>query len=144
MRSLLARFDLWLRSLLLVGLLCSLGCAHGADGVRQACASTNESLSAGYQAFTTWYRLDQQTIRELAKTDVAAAKHRLEAHEPIAMRVLSALDVARHASGAFCTDSVFAAVDNGGRDRAELLRDLAAVALDVAKATATITTEVTR
>lgn len=120
------------------------GCAHGSDGVRQACASTNESLSVGYQAFTTWYRLDQQTIRDLAKTDLFAAKRRLEAHEPIALKVLSALDVARHATGAFCTPAVFDAVEHGARDRAALLRDLAAVAVDVATATAAIAAEVTR
>lgn len=114
------------------------GCAHGSDGVRQACSNANDGLAIGYRTFTAWYRVEQQQIRAAIPSSPAAAQRRLDLIEPIAVKVLEVLDKSRYAAEAACTENVFAAVDAGTKDRAALLSALATVAADVAAATAKI------
>lgn len=130
-------------ALLLFAVLGSSACAHGSDGVRQACASTMTAAAAGYQAFTTWYKIDQAAIRAVAATDKPSARRTLEAHEPIAARILASLDVARDSIGATCSDSVFDAIDAGQRkDTAALIAHLTQIAADVTTAAALINQDV--
>lgn len=128
---------------LLLGLLAIVvnldaGCAHGSDGVRQACSNANEGITIGYRTFTSWYRVEQQQIRATIPGAPVAAQRRLDLIEPIALKVLETLDKAKIATGAACTENVFAAVDAGTKDRALLMTSLAAIAADVASATAKI------
>lgn len=117
-------------------------CAHGSDGVRQACTVNSEALGNAYRVFAVWYAADQAAIRELNKTDPVLARITYEKHEPIARRVLSRLDMASVAAPAYCSNNVFTAIDAGKRkDRAALVVALAALASEIASAMATINAE---
>lgn len=123
----------------LILLLPMLACAHGSDGVRQACANTNSVLEGSYRSFTAWYKLDQAVIRERAKTDQEGAVRMLAEHEPIARKTLTAFDIAKAAKIGYCSEGVFAAIDAGQRkDRAAIIAALLQIASDLNAKVATL------
>lgn len=119
----------------LVGLLTC--CAPGTNGLRQACANTDELLTSSYNLAASWYHADQARIRDKATTDKAQAEAMLEADEKIASKVLGSLDAAVSSKRAIC--DLIPAIDAGMKKNVpSLILSLLQIASDVRSAVAAL------
>lgn len=112
-------------------------CAPGTNGLRQACANTDEILTGSYNLTASWYHSDQLRILDKAKTDKAAAQSMLEQDEKIASKVLGSLDAATSAKRTIC--DLIPAIDAGlKKDIPSLILSLLQIAADVRTAVAAL------
>ena len=101
------------------------GCAPGADGLRQACATTNTILADSYRSVTAAMATD---LGQARATHDATAETKLRARVPLFGKALATLDVASAAKTAAC------AYADTSTDTKGLIAKVLAIAANVQKA----------
>lgn len=122
---------------LLLGLGLSLSaCAPGTDGLRQACATTDEVLTGAYQASSALYHQHEQNLKaQVTPQNLADIKAKWEHDAALYDKVLAALDAATASKSAVC--ALAPAIDAGlKKDIAALIVQVVAIADQVRKAVA--------
>jgi hypothetical protein len=120
-----------------------IGCAPGVDGLRQACATTDDVITSGYQSVVSWdhtvgaaIRSDVAAVSAETKptaTEISSLRDRLATHQGIVNKVLAALDAAVSAKKAAC--GLIPAIESGQKkDVPSLIQAVVQVAANVQEA----------
>jgi hypothetical protein len=117
---------------LLLGALGASGCAHGADGLRQACTATDTVLATAYQTTAKIYHVRKEALKaQIPTAGPAGVKQQWDLAHEVVDKVLAGLDAVSDTKTAVC--ALIPAVEAGQRkDVASLVAQLTALGPTVA------------